>query len=83
MSEERVTSHPADSAGTTHTTVIREGGSSGTGIIIAVVLLIAVVAGIYLFSQNSASENAKNNAIADAASNVSSEGCAFMNMNAG
>jgi len=39
---------------------------------LAVVLLIAVVAGIYLFSQSTSSTTAKNNAIASAASDVGS-----------
>lgn len=63
---------PADPAPTTHTTVIRETprSSSGVGIVMAVVLLVAVVGAIYLFSQTSNSEAAKDNAIAEAASDV-------------
>ena len=57
-----------------HTTVIHERGSSGsgTGIILAVVLLIAVIGGIYLFSQTDSSEAAKDDAIAEAANSVGS-----------
>ena len=58
-----------DDAPTSHTTVIRERGS-GTGIIIAVILLIAVIAGIYLFSQTSSNEAAKDSAITNAAESV-------------
>lgn len=74
MAEETVTTYntPDQAPSTSHTTVIRERGSSGggMGIVMAIVLLVAVVAGIYLFSQTSSSETAKNNAIAEAASDV-------------
>lgn len=61
-----------DQAAPTHTTVIHERGSSGggTGMVMAIILLVAVVGGIYLFSQTSNSESAKDNAIAEAASDV-------------
>ena len=52
--------------GTTHTTVIRESGG-GAGWLIAIVLLIAVVAGIYFYSRSSHSEAVKDNA----------DGCGF------
>jgi len=70
---EEVTTYKTDEAApaTSHTTVIREGsGGSGAGIVLALVLLVAVIGGIYLFSQTSASESAKDNAIAQAASDV-------------
>lgn len=73
MADDKITTErTAEPATTAHTTIIRERGSSGggMGIFFALVLLIAVIGGIYIFSQNSASENAKNNAIADAASDV-------------
>lgn len=56
----------------THTTVIHERGSSGSGmgIIVAVILLLAVIAGIYMFTQNSSTEAAKDNAITNAANSV-------------
>lgn len=56
----------------THTTVIHEKGSSGSGmgIIVAVILLLAVIAGIYLFTQTSSTEAAKDNAITNAANSV-------------
>ncbi|MEO6091705.1 MAG: hypothetical protein ABIT04_01880 [Novosphingobium sp.] len=54
-----------------HTTVIREGGASGgAGWLIAIVLLIAVIAGIYFFSQMSNSQAVKDNAVAGAAQDV-------------
>jgi len=43
---------------------------SGAGWIIAVVLILALVAGVYFFSQSSGSEAAKDNAIANAANDV-------------
>lgn len=67
--ETYTTQRPADPA-STHTTTVIERRSSGGGILIAVVLLIAVIGGIWLFSQRSASENARDNAVAEAASNV-------------
>lgn len=69
MSEETYsTTEPRE---TSHTTVIHERGSnSGMGIIVAVVLLIAVIGGIYLYSQQSSSEVTKNNAITQAANKV-------------
>lgn len=70
MSEETVTNHPADNNGSTNTTVIREKSGSGAGIVMAVVLLIAVIGGIYLFSRSSDSESAKDNAVAEAAKDV-------------
>lgn len=73
MAEEPVTSeHPGEPVPVTHTTVIRETGSSGSGmgILLAVVLLVAILGGIYLFSRNSASEEARNRAVAEAARDV-------------
>ena len=74
MAEERIiTTDPAAPATATHTTVIRDSGrsgGSGVGILFALVLLVAVIAGVYLFSQNSSSETAKDNAIAQAADQV-------------
>lgn len=74
MVEERITTVEGTAAPTTtHTTVIHDGeparGSGGT-MLMALVLLIAVVAGIYLYSQSTRSESAKDNAIAGAASSV-------------
>ena len=73
MVEERITEveTPTGDTHTTHTVVTdgeRRGG--GSGWLIAIVLLIAVVAGFFIFSNMSGSEVAKDNAIADAASDV-------------
>jgi len=58
--------HPGD------TTIIRETrtSSGGGGWAIAIVLFVALVAGIWFFTQNNASEAAKDNAITSAANNV-------------
>lgn len=69
MAEEHIT---RDASGT-HTTIITDGGSrrgSGSGWIIGVVLLLAIVIGVFFFSQMSGSEVAKDNAIANAAGEV-------------
>jgi uncharacterized protein (UPF0333 family) len=50
-------------------TIIKE-SSSGAGWFIGVVLLIAIIAGVFAFSQYNASNSVKNNAIANAADNV-------------
>ena len=54
------------------TTVIHEvrSGGGGAGWAIAVILMIALVAGAWLFSQSNSSQAAKNNAVANAADNV-------------
>jgi flagellar basal body-associated protein FliL len=57
-----------------HTVVVetpdRSGG--GSGWIIALVLIVALVIGIVFFTQMSGSETAKDNAITNAANNVGS-----------
>lgn len=72
MADERATTDSTRDDAPSHTTVIHETSSSGsgTGIFIAVILLIAVIAGIYLFSQSSSTESAKDNAVAEAAKSV-------------
>lgn len=74
MAEERITTSETreGAPAATHTTIIHDGEHrrGGAGWLIAIVLLVAVIAGIYLFSQTSASEAVKNNAIADAATDV-------------
>ncbi|MGN3973323.1 hypothetical protein [Tsuneonella sp. SYSU-LHT278] len=74
MTEERITETRDPATGDTHTThtVITDGDrrGGGSGWLIAIVLLIAVVAGFFIFSNMSGSEVAKDNAIADAASDV-------------
>ena len=55
------------------TVIVTDGGrrgSSGGTWFIAVVLLIALVAGVFIFSRTSGSETVKDNAIANAAGQV-------------
>ena len=72
MAEEHVTTR--DPSGThTTTTIITDGDSrrgGGSGLFIGLVLLVAIVVGIYFFTQMSGSEVAKDNAVANAASEV-------------
>lgn len=74
MTEERITETetPSGNVHTTHTVVTDDSrrGGSGAGWLIALVLIIALVGGFYLFSQQSNSEIARDNAIADAAGQV-------------
>lgn len=70
MVEERITTH--EPAGT-HTTIITDGDShrgGGSSWFIGLVLLVAIVVGIYFFTQMSGSETAKDNAVANAANQV-------------
>ena len=68
---DEVTEVETPNRNTAHTTVIRENsGGSGAGWLIALVLIVAVIAGIYFFSQTSGSEAAKDNAVANAANNI-------------
>lgn len=75
MTEERITETetPSGNVHTTHTVVTDDGARTGggSGWIIALVLIIVAVVGIYLFSQQSGSEIAKDNAVAGAADSVS------------
>ena len=73
MAEERITEveTPSGDTHTTHTVVTdgdRRGG--GSGWLIALVLLIAIIAAIWFFSGMSNSEAAKDNAVANAATEV-------------
>jgi len=74
MVEERITEveTPTGNTHTTHTVVHdgepRSGG--GSGWLIAIVLIIALIAGFFIFSNMSGSEVAKDNAIENAANNV-------------
>ncbi|GGD91873.1 hypothetical protein GCM10011515_09460 [Tsuneonella deserti] len=74
MVEERVTEveTPSGNTHTTHTVVTDDGArrGGGSGWLIALVLIIALIAGIWFFSGMSNSEAAKDNAIANAASDV-------------
>ena len=74
MADERITEveTPSGNTHTTHTVVTdgepRRGG--GSGWVIALVLIVALIAAIWFFSGMSGSEAAKDNAIADAANDV-------------
>jgi flagellar basal body-associated protein FliL len=63
----------ADDRPVDHTVIVetdRSGG--GSGWIIALVLIVALIIGVVFFSRMSGSEAAKDNAIANAANNVGS-----------
>jgi len=73
MAEERVTEvhTPSGDTHTTHTVITDgEGRSGGSGWLVAIILLLAVVAGIWMFSSLGGAEANKDNAIANAADNV-------------
>lgn len=74
MAEERITETetPAGNVHTTHTVVTDDGArrSGGSGWVIALVLIVVAIVGFYLFSQQSGSEIAKDNAVAEAANDV-------------
>lgn len=73
MAQERVTETRTPDGDThTHTTVIEDGGrsSGGAGWLIALLILIAIVIGVWAFTQWGGSEANKNNAIANAANQV-------------
>jgi hypothetical protein len=75
MVDERITEveTPDGNTHTTHTIVTDDAPRSsggGSGWLIALVLIIAVIAGIWFFSGMSNSEAAKDNAVANAANDV-------------
>lgn len=75
MVEERVTtveSPAGQQSAPVHTTVITDDRSRGgsPGWFVGIVILLALIAGIYFFTGMSNSETAKDNAIANAASEV-------------
>lgn len=74
MAEERITTTetPLGDTHTTHTTVIDDGARSGggSGWFIGLILILALIAGIWFFTQSNNSNAAKNNAIAGAAHDV-------------
>ncbi|WP_260923832.1 hypothetical protein [Novosphingobium sp. 9] len=53
-----------------HTTIVRERSGSGMGVVLAVILLVAAIAAIYVFNQQSTSEVAKNDAVTQAANKI-------------
>lgn len=71
MPEERITTIETRD-GATHTTVVHDGDrpSRGVGWLVALALVLALVAGLYLFSQSTGSERARDNAVAEAAADV-------------
>lgn len=72
MTEERITETrtPSGDTHTTHTVVTDDGRSRGSGWLIAIVLILAVIAGFWFYSQQSGAEIARDNAITDAANDV-------------
>ena len=73
MTEDRVTEvrSPDGDTHTTHTTVVSdEPRGGGSGWVIAIVLLLAIIVGIWAFSTYGSSEMAENAAVADAAGEV-------------
>lgn len=75
MTEERITETetPSGNVHTTHTVIHDDSASrgGGSGWLIALVLIVVAIAGIYLFSQQTGAETAKDNAVAEAADSVS------------
>lgn len=75
MTEERITETetPSGNIHTTHTVVTDDGArrGGGSGWLIALVLVLVAVAGIYFVSQQTGAETAKDNAVAEAANSVS------------
>lgn len=71
MTEERLTEveTPSGNVHTTHTIVERSGGG-GSGFLIAIVLILAVLVGGYFLMQGTNASANKDNAIAGAASDV-------------
>ena len=71
MTEERITEveTPSGNVHTTHTVVDRS-GSGGSGWLIAIILLLAVLAGGYFLMQGTNASANKDNAIAGAASDI-------------
>lgn len=73
MTEERITETetPSGNVHTSHTVVTDDGARrSGAGWLIALVLVAIAIAAIYLFSRQSDSEIARDNAVAEAANQV-------------
>ncbi|TCM14431.1 hypothetical protein EDF56_11376 [Novosphingobium sp. PhB165] len=55
----------------THTVTVVEGRrGGGAGMVVAIAVLIAVIAGIYFFTQTTKSEARKDNAVENAANSI-------------
>lgn len=77
MVEERITtveSPDGQQGAPVHTTIITDERSRGgsPGWLVGIVILLALIAGIYFFTSLSSSETAKDNAVANAAEEVGS-----------
>ena len=72
MTEERITEveTPSGNTHTSHTIVDREPRSGGSGWLIAIVLILALLIGGYFLMRGTDSEVARDNAVAEAASDV-------------
>ena len=72
MADENITTHTTPD-GSTHTTVIDRGSSSGSGggWMFGLIALALIALGVYYFAGMSASEANKDNAVAEAAKDVS------------
>lgn len=72
MAEDHVTTTQAPDGSTVHTTVVKSGrsGSGGAGWFIAVILLFALAAVVFIFAKSSDSQAAKDAAITEAAGEV-------------
>ncbi len=73
MTEERITEVRTPEGNThTHTTVVHDEprGSGGSGWVVALLILVALIVGVVLFTQMGNSEMARDTAIADAAGQV-------------
>lgn len=73
MAEERITTVESPDGTVRHTTVVQDSGGSGSGgagWMIGIVLLLALLVGGYWLTTGGQAEVAKDNAIANAASDV-------------
>lgn len=72
MTEERITETqtPAGDTHTTHTVITDERRSGGSIWIVVLILIVLGVVGLYIYSQQSGAEAARDNAIANAANQV-------------
>ncbi|MBA3055170.1 MAG: hypothetical protein FP826_09585 [Sphingomonadales bacterium] len=70
MADETTTTH--ETATPRETIVIRDNPSAGSGMgwLLGLIVILALIAGLFLFSQANQSEAVKDNAIANAANNV-------------